>query len=117
MDIATFVSLVFKNQLPFRVEAYDGSTAEPTVASSASGVTLRILRREALTRIITHPGELGVARAYIAGDIDIDGELEALFDIEAPGAAQLLRIENLRSGPEPRGGSGAAEDDHPPPRR
>lgn len=97
MNIATFVSLVFKNELPFRIEAYDGSSAGPMVASPASEITVRILRREALTRIFTHPGELGVARAYVAGDIDVDGDLDALFDLVAPGAAQLLRIENLRS--------------------
>ncbi len=33
MDVATFVSLVFNSQLPFRVEAYDGSSAAPSVTS------------------------------------------------------------------------------------
>ena len=28
---------------------------------------------DALRRIITAPGELGIARAYVAGDLDIDG--------------------------------------------
>ncbi len=31
MDVATFVSAVFNNELPFRVEAYDGSVALPSV--------------------------------------------------------------------------------------
>ena len=68
MDVASFVAAVFNNELPFRVEAYDGSVALPSVASASNDLTLKILRREALTRVLTHPGELGVARAYVAGD-------------------------------------------------
>jgi cyclopropane-fatty-acyl-phospholipid synthase len=97
MDVATFVASVFKNQLPFRVEAYDGSVAVPTVASPANDVTLKILSRDALTRVLTHPGELGLARAYVAGDIDIDGDLDALFELSVPPIRQLLKVDNLRS--------------------
>ena len=97
MDVATFVSAVFNNELPFRVEAYDGSVALPNVTSAGNDLTLKILRREALTRVLTHPGELGVARAYVAGDLDIDGELDALFDLAVPPMRSLLKIENLRA--------------------
>ena len=97
MDVATFVALVFKNELPFRVEAYDGSVAEASVTSPASAITLKILRRDAITRVLTHPGELGMARAYVAGDIDIDGDLDGLFRLSAPPARQLLNTTNLRS--------------------
>jgi hypothetical protein len=45
MDVSTLVSSVFDHQLPFRVEAYDGSSADPTVKSPANVVTLKILRR------------------------------------------------------------------------
>jgi cyclopropane-fatty-acyl-phospholipid synthase len=97
MDVSTFVASAFNNKLPFRVEAYDGSAAEPTVESSANHMTLKILRRDALTRVITHPGELGLARAYVAGDIDIEGDLDALFELSVPPVTQLLKIDNLRS--------------------
>src|SRR5580692_12726100 len=97
MDVASFVSAVFNNELPFRVEAYDGSVALPSVASAGNDLTLKILRREALTRVLTHPGELGVARAYVAGDLDIEGELDALFDLKVPPMRSLLKIENLRA--------------------
>jgi cyclopropane-fatty-acyl-phospholipid synthase len=97
VDVASFVAEVFNNQLPFRVEAYDGSVAAPEVVSAGNNLTLKILRREALTRILTHPGELGVARAYVAGDIDIDGELDALFDLKLPALRSLLKIQTLRS--------------------
>jgi cyclopropane-fatty-acyl-phospholipid synthase len=97
MDVATFVASVFNNQLPFRVEAYDGSVAGPTITSSANDVTLKILSRDALTRVLTHPGELGLARAYVAGDIDVDGELDSLFELSVPPVRQLLKVDNLRS--------------------
>lgn len=97
MDVASFVSSIFNNELPFRVEAYDGSTAEPSVLSPANNITLKILRREALTRVLTHPGELGLARAYVAGDIDVDGDLDPLFELNAPPVRQLLKVDNLRS--------------------
>ncbi|MBW4077048.1 MAG: class I SAM-dependent methyltransferase [Acidobacteria bacterium] len=97
MDVSTFVSTIFDNQLPFRVEAFDGSSAEPGVASSANDITLKILRRDAINRVLTHPGELGLARAYVAGDIDVDGDLDALFELSTPPMLQLLNVKNLRS--------------------
>ena len=97
MNVATLVASAFDGELPFHVEAYDGSVATPTVESPANDVTLRILRREALTRVLTHPGELGVARAYVAGDLDVDGDLGALFDLAVPPLTKFLKLENLRS--------------------
>ncbi len=97
MDVATFVSTIFNDQLPFRVEAFDGSSAEPGVASSANAITVKILTRDALNRVLTHPGELGLARAYVAGDIDVDGDLDALFELSSPPVLQILNVKNLRS--------------------
>jgi cyclopropane-fatty-acyl-phospholipid synthase len=97
LNVATFVANVFDGQLPFRVEAYDGSVAEPTVVSSANEMTLRILSRDAITRVLTHPGELGLARAYVAGDIDLDGDLDPFFELSLPPLRQLLNLNNVRS--------------------
>jgi cyclopropane-fatty-acyl-phospholipid synthase len=97
MNVSSFVATVFDNKLPFRVEAYDGSVAEPTVVSSANSVTLKILSRDAISRILTHPGELGLARAYVAGDIDVDGDLDPIFDLKLPALRHLLNARNIRS--------------------
>ncbi len=97
MDVATFVSSVFNHQLPMRVEAYDGSVAEPSVDSPANGVTLRILRRDAITRVLTHPGELGIARAYVAGDLDIEGDLDPVFSLTLPPVRQILSPNNIQA--------------------
>jgi cyclopropane fatty-acyl-phospholipid synthase-like methyltransferase/DUF1365 family protein len=56
--------------LPVRVAAWDGSAAGPD-----GGPTLRIRRRRALRRLAWAPGELGLARAYVAGDVDVEGDL------------------------------------------
>jgi cyclopropane-fatty-acyl-phospholipid synthase len=97
MNIATFVATVFDNQLPFRVEAYDGSISEPTVVSSANNVTVKILTRDAISRVLARPGELGLARAYVAGDIDVVGDLDSLFALSPPPLRHLLNASNVRS--------------------
>lgn len=56
--------------LPVRVRAWDGSEAGP-----ADAPVLVIRSRRALRRLLWAPGELGLARAYVTGDIDVDGDL------------------------------------------
>ncbi|MFD7628657.1 class I SAM-dependent methyltransferase [Streptomyces sp. NPDC059851] len=60
--------------LPVRIRAWDGSEAGPP-----SGPVL-VLTRRALRRILWRPGELGLARAWVAGDITVDGDLYELLD-------------------------------------
>jgi cyclopropane-fatty-acyl-phospholipid synthase len=57
--------------------AYDGTDIGPRDA--ATTVTLR--SSDALIRMITAPGELGVARAYIAGDIEIEGSIYDVLEL------------------------------------
>ncbi|MFD4508743.1 class I SAM-dependent methyltransferase [Streptomyces sp. NPDC058457] len=56
--------------LPVRLRAWDGSQAGPPNAP-----TLVVRNRRALRRILFKPGELGLARAWVAGDLDIEGDL------------------------------------------
>lgn len=51
--------------LPVRVRAWDGSEAGPPGAP-----VLRVRHRRALRRVLWSPGELGLARAWVAGEID-----------------------------------------------
>jgi cyclopropane-fatty-acyl-phospholipid synthase len=97
VSVASVVTSALGGHLEFRVEAYDGSVAEATVASPANALTLKILRREALTRIVTHPGELGLARAYVAGDLDLEGDLDALFYLSVPPLSKVFSMENVKS--------------------
>jgi cyclopropane-fatty-acyl-phospholipid synthase len=93
MTVAEFVASVFDGAPPFRVEAYDGSVAGPIDAA----LTLRFVRPEGLTRILTRPGELGLARAYVAGDLELDGPISSVFDLELPPLGQVIRAAPLRS--------------------
>jgi cyclopropane-fatty-acyl-phospholipid synthase len=56
--------------LPVRVRAWDGSEAGP------DGPPTAVLRSPlALRRALWAPGELGLARAYVSGDLDVEGDL------------------------------------------
>jgi cyclopropane-fatty-acyl-phospholipid synthase len=65
--------------------------------SPANNITLKILSRDALVRFISRPGELGIARAYVAGDIEVDGDLDALFLLSMPPLRQILTLDNVRA--------------------
>ncbi|TXS22985.1 class I SAM-dependent methyltransferase [Streptomyces sp. ms191] len=60
----------FPGPLPVRLRAWDGSEAGPRDAPLVLVRTPRALRR-----LLWQPGELGLAEAYIAGEIDVDGDL------------------------------------------
>ena len=53
--------------LPVALRAYDGSHAGPNGAET----TIEIRSPMALRRLLSAPGELGLARAYVAGDIEV----------------------------------------------
>ncbi len=52
---------------PVRIEAYDGSAAGPVGAP-----TFRLNSRKALAHLISAPGELGLVRAYVSGELDVE---------------------------------------------
>ena len=54
-----------------RINAYDGSSAGP--ADAAVSITLN--SPAALTYLVTAPSSLGLARAFISGELEIDGDL------------------------------------------
>ncbi|MGW4912063.1 class I SAM-dependent methyltransferase [Streptomyces sp. NPDC004270] len=56
--------------LPVRLRAWDGSQAGPP---DAPAIVIR--NRRALRYMLFKPGELGLARAWVAGDLDIEGDL------------------------------------------
>jgi cyclopropane-fatty-acyl-phospholipid synthase len=61
--------------LPVRIRAWDGSQAGPPDAPA-----LIVRNRRALRRLLFKPGELGLARAWVAGDLDVEGDLYAALD-------------------------------------
>ncbi|WP_327268547.1 cyclopropane-fatty-acyl-phospholipid synthase family protein [Streptomyces sp. NBC_01218] len=61
--------------LPVRIRAWDGSEAGPPDAP-----TLVVRHRRALRRLLWKPGELGLARGWVAGEIDVEGNLYEALD-------------------------------------
>ena len=112
--IAPKIRILIENMLrtpvPVRLRAWDRSEAGP------AGTPILIIRhRRALRRILWQPNELGLARAYVAGEIDVEGDfydalgrLSGLIwrapDVGRPPiravAADLLRLRIL--GPQPK---------------
>ncbi|MFD5635513.1 class I SAM-dependent methyltransferase [Streptomyces sp. NPDC127077] len=62
--------------LPLRVRAWDGSEAGPPAAPA-----LVVRNRRALRRLLWKPGELGLARAWVSGDLGIEGDLYTALDL------------------------------------
>jgi cyclopropane-fatty-acyl-phospholipid synthase len=82
---------LLQTPLPVRLRAWDGSEAGPTDTP-----TLVFRHRRALRRLIWQPNELGLARAYVSGEIDVEGDLyEALDRL----AALIWRAPDLRGLP------------------
>ncbi|TDE27336.1 class I SAM-dependent methyltransferase [Actinomadura sp. 6K520] len=63
------------DELPIRVRAWDGSVIGPAAAPAYV-----ITHRRALRRLLWKPGELGFVRAYVAGELDIEGDVFAALD-------------------------------------
>ncbi|MFD7094868.1 class I SAM-dependent methyltransferase [Streptomyces xanthophaeus] len=61
--------------LPVRIRAWDGSEAGPP-----GGPLLAVHDRRALRRVLWKPGELGLARAWVAGELTVEGDLYAVLE-------------------------------------
>jgi len=69
MTIASAVESLLRDGLPVRFTAYDGSAAGPEDAP----VGMELKTERGLSYLLTAPGDLGFARAYVAGDLDLHG--------------------------------------------
>ena len=68
--LAAVVEPIFGGTLPVRLRAWDGSQTGP---ADAPVIVLRT--PDALRRLLFHPGELGLAQAYVSGELDVEGDL------------------------------------------
>ncbi|MFH8221714.1 class I SAM-dependent methyltransferase [Streptomyces sp. NPDC018057] len=88
--------------LPVRIRAWDGTEAGPPGAP-----VLVVRNRRALRRLLFKPGELGLARAWVAGDLTVDGDLYTALGLlsgliwergeDSRGLAAALRDPSVRS--------------------
>ncbi|MEU4210289.1 class I SAM-dependent methyltransferase [Streptomyces sp. NPDC026206] len=92
---------VLGTPLPVRLRAWDRSESSgpPGTPGSPGTPVLVIRRRRALRRMLWKPGELGLARAWVAGDIDIEGDLYQALDLLAGHLWEREEDTARRSGP------------------
>ena len=93
---------------PVRFEFWDGSALGPDAADAVG--TIKVLSADALRRILYAPNELGLGRAYVAGDLDVEGdayfaihELRARLPrvrVSTPGLVALARLLGRHAGRE-----------------
>ncbi|WP_193046762.1 class I SAM-dependent methyltransferase [Mycolicibacterium baixiangningiae] len=69
LTLAEILEIFVSGQEPLKFTAYDGSTAGP--ADATLGFDLKTPR--GTTYLATAPGDLGMARAYVSGDIELTG--------------------------------------------
>ena len=80
---------------PFTIELWDGSRVPAT--NGGGGPTFKARSQDALAYAVAAPGQLGLGRAYVAGEIeidDIDGVIGVLNEWKPPpvGAATKARL-------------------------
>jgi cyclopropane-fatty-acyl-phospholipid synthase len=69
LSLAGIVELLSDGRFPVRFTAYDGSTTGPP----DSEISVHLATPRGATYVFTAPGDLGMARAYIAGDLQSSG--------------------------------------------
>ena len=113
LSMAQIMDTVTDGALPLRFVAYDGSSTGPQDAAYG----LKLLSPRGASYLATAPGDLGMARAYVAGDLDVIGVhpgdpyelLNALGDLRfklpppktAAAVARSLGFELLKPPPPP----------------
>ncbi len=77
---------------PVRIELWDGTVLGPETPT-------RVVVRtpEATRRVLFRPGELGFARAYVAGEIDVEGDIFDALDLRSHLGVQAVTPTVLRA--------------------
>lgn len=114
IKIGDVVGDLLRDGMPLRFTAYDGSTAGPADAE----IGLELVNQRGLSYLLTAPGDLGLARAYVAGDLVVHGghpgnpyevmqKLKDHTKFRTPSASELIAIirglglANLKPPPPP----------------
>ncbi len=69
LSLAQILDILLASQQPMRFTAYDGSAAGPEDAA----LGLDLVNSRGTTYLATAPGELGLVRAYVSGDLEFRG--------------------------------------------
>src|SRR5204862_4495508 len=107
--LAAAIGRLLGGSSPIAVECYDGSRFGPDDAKTS----LIIKSPKALQYAVTAPGAIGIARAYVSGEIDVKGDMFEALALRAnvPNVklrpaewldhARIARLRSLRPLPPP----------------
>ena len=76
-ELQVIVETAVGGPVPVRLRAWDGSVAGDPGAAG----TLVFTDPRALRRLLWAPNQLGLARAYVAGELDVEGDVFAVLDL------------------------------------
>jgi cyclopropane-fatty-acyl-phospholipid synthase len=98
LTVAEALDAVLPGGTSFRFTAFDGSATGPEDAP----IRVHLATERGLSYILSAPSDLGLARAYVSGDLELDGVhpgdpydgMRAFADLrfERPAPAEILRI-------------------------
>ncbi|HET8604652.1 MAG TPA: class I SAM-dependent methyltransferase [Marmoricola sp.] len=99
IPIAQAFEQLLAEPVPLRFTAYDGSASGPEDAPYG----LHLKNERGLSYLMTAPGDLGLGRAYVSGDIDVSGahpgdpyealrELQVALRMRRPSPAEALEL-------------------------
>src|SRR5215831_16742726 len=91
MTLAEVFEAIAGPDAPVEFQAYDGSTA----GTPGSPVKVTVRSPVAVSYLAQAPGELGLARAYVSGHIDVDGDMYTTL-------ARMAGIRQMNLGPAER---------------
>ncbi|MEV8636971.1 cyclopropane-fatty-acyl-phospholipid synthase family protein [Streptosporangium sp. NPDC051023] len=75
MRLAEIFEMVVGSEAGIRFSAYDGSKAGPDGAD----IGIEVKSPAAVAYLAQAPGEMGLARAYVSGHLDVDGDMYSLL--------------------------------------
>ncbi len=93
--IGPIAEVLLGRPLPVRIKCWDGSVIGPDDAPA----TIRVRTPDAIRRLLWAPGELGVARAFVTGEIDSDDDLvevlRLLSRVDRPGRSVIRSLPRI----------------------
>ena len=92
MSLSEIVHRTVGSPEAIRVEAYDGSVA----GIADAPVTMRIANQRAMAYLVRAPGELGVARAFVSGDLEVHGDMYTALEAIGANPSKRSFVDVLR---------------------
>lgn len=90
MNIAEAFDMICGNDIDVEFIAYDGSKG----GRPGSDVRIDVRSPKAIGALLGSPGQLGLARAYVGGDIEITGDLYTAFERLAVAATREISVKD-----------------------